>query len=155
MGAKTVVVVGAAGVTAALVAKSLGRNKREAGTAARHPAGWKSVTIMGDAGAFATDGYPEPLNRIATALEIRVEPAPGDKGFEVHARVRDHADGAGAIENEPSDHELRVALRDAKQLFETGEILRPTPRPHGRRPPTLTGKAVDAAEADAKGSGVL
>ena len=50
---------------------------------------------------------------------------------------------------------LRAALRDAKQVFETGEVLRGTPRPHGERPRTLLGGAVDAAEDDAKGEGVL
>lgn len=48
-----------------------------------------------------------------------------------------------------------MALRDAKQLFETGEILRATPRPHGHRPTTLFGAAVDKAEDEAKGEGVL
>jgi hypothetical protein len=50
---------------------------------------------------------------------------------------------------------LREALRDAKQIFETGEILHATPRPHGERPHTLLGHAVDEAEDKAKGEGVL
>lgn len=50
---------------------------------------------------------------------------------------------------------LREALRDAKQVFETGEILRATPRPHGERPRTLLGGVVDKAEDEAKGEGVL
>lgn len=144
--------VGVAGVAAGLVARTLVKKERESDGDADHPEGWKAVTILGDADDFSSGGYPEPLRRVAESLEIRVQPAPGDKGFEVHARVR--ADTGLAGEEDPG-RVLRTALRDAKQVFETGEILRATPRPHGARPPTLLGGAVDKAEDDAKGEGVL
>jgi hypothetical protein len=155
MGAKTTVVVGAAGVAAGLVARSLIRKKRASDGDGRHPQGWKSVTILGDSAAFEAGGYPEPLGRIAEVLELRVNPAPGERGFEVHARVRDGADVQAVIGADDPDRAVRVALRDAKQVFETGEVLRATPRPHGHRPQTLLGKAVDKAEDEAKGEGVL
>ncbi|MFJ6654095.1 hypothetical protein ACIQLJ_14990 [Microbacterium sp. NPDC091313] len=117
-----------------------------------HPEGWKAVTILGDADDFSRDGYPEPLSRLVDSLEIRIDPAPGDKGFEVHARVREGLELAA--DGDPS-RALREALRDAKQIFETGEILRATPRPHGDRPRTLLGSVVDEAEDEAKGEGVL
>jgi hypothetical protein len=98
--------------------------------------------------------YPEPLQRIADALDVRVEPAPGDKGFEVHARLREGVELPDVGDTDP-EQALRGALRDAKQVFETGEVLRATPRPHGDRPTTLFGAAVDKAEDDAKGGGVL
>ena len=153
MGAKTAVSVGAAAVAAGLVTQALVRKRAESGVGGRHPDGWKAVTILGDSADFAQGGYPAPLQRVAGALEIRMEAAPGDRGFEVHARVRDGAD-VSVLGDKP-DHALRAALRDAKQLFETGEILQPVPRPHGHRPPTLFGAAVDAAEREAKGGGVL
>jgi hypothetical protein len=145
--------VGVAGIAVGLVARSFVTKPRGSDGDAAHPEGWKAVTVLGDADAFERDGYPEPLGRLAAALEIRVEPAPGDKGFEVHARVRDGAD-LGVDGSDPN-RTLREALRDAKQVFETGEVLRATPRPHGDRPRTLLGHAVDEAEDDAKGGGAL
>lgn len=143
--------IGVAGV-AGLVARTLVKKERESEGDAAHPEGWKAVTVFGVAEEFTIDGYPEPLRRVAEHLEIRIDPAPGDKGFEVHARVREGAD-LGA-DGDPGKV-LRAALRDAKQLFETGEMLRTTPRPHGDRPPTILGRAVDEAEANAKEEGVL
>lgn len=155
MGVKTAVAVGAAGVAVGLVTRSLVRSKQDTDGDGRHPEGWKAVTVLGDAAAFTQDGYPEPLQRIANVLEIRLDPAPADKGFEVHARVRDGADTSSVLGDDDPEQALRAALRDAKQLFETGEILRATPRPHGHRPATLLGAAVDKAEDEAKGAGVL
>ncbi|KTR07228.1 hypothetical protein [Curtobacterium luteum] len=145
--------IGVAGVAAGLVARSLVKERRYSDGDAPHPQGWKAVTVLGDADDFRSGGrYPEPLERVAGSLEIRLEPAPGDKGFEVHARVREGADVPG--DDDPGKT-LRTALRDAKQVFETGEVLQATPRPHGERPTTLLGGAVDAAEDDARGEGVL
>jgi hypothetical protein len=145
--------LGAAGVAAGLVARSLVKKDRGSDGDAAHPEGWKAVTVLGDAEEFRSGGeYPEPLQRLAASLEIRIDPAPGDEGFEVHARIRQGADVDG--DGDPNAA-LRAALRDAKQVFETGEVLRATPRPHGKRPQTLLGGAVDEAEDDAKGEGVL
>lgn len=155
MGVKTVVAAGAAGIAAGLVARSLRREKSGGDGDGPHPEGWRAVTVRGDAAAFAASGYPAPLRRLEAVLEIRIEPAPGDKGFEVHARLRDGADTGAALEDEDPERALRQALRDAKQLFETGEVLRATPRPHGRRPSTLLGAVVDEAEDESKGEGVL
>ncbi|MDQ1122592.1 hypothetical protein [Microbacterium trichothecenolyticum] len=151
MGVKTAVTVGIAGVAAVgLVARTLVRERGDSVGDGRHPEGWKAVTILGDPEEFSAGGYPAPLERLRDALEVRIDPAPGDKGFEVHARVRDGAD----LPDDP-DQALRTALRDAKQLFETGEVLRATPRPHGHRSVSLRGAVVDKAEDDAKGEGVL
>ncbi|QWS32711.1 hypothetical protein [Curtobacterium aetherium] len=145
--------IGVAGVAAGLVARSLVKKERQSDGEGAHPEGWKAVTVLGEADEFHSGGgYPEPLQHLAGSLEIRVDPAPGDEGFEVHARIREGADVD--VDGDP-DAALRTALRDAKQLFETGEVLRATPRPHGDRPHTLLGSAVDAAEDDAKGEGVL
>lgn len=155
MGVKTAVSVAVAGVAAGLVARKLVREKQDSAGDGRHPEGWKAVTVLGDPESFGTGAYPAPLQRLADVLEIRTNPAPADKGFEVHARVRDDADLADVFGDEDPEQSLRAALRDAKQLVETGEILRGTPRPHGHRAATLLGAAVDEAEAEAKGGGVL
>lgn len=154
MADKAVVAVGlgVAGVAAGLVARSLVKQDRGSDGDAPHPQRWKAVTVLGDPEDFRSGGYPEPLQRLAGSLEIRIDPAPGDEGFEVHARIREGADVD--VDGDP-DAALRAALRDAKQVFETGEVLRATPRPHGRRPRTLLGGVVDEAEDDAKGEGVL
>ena len=156
MGVKTGVAVGAAGLAAVgLVARTLVRKNHDTDGDGTHPEGWKAVTVLGEAADFEAGGYPEPLRRIADALDIRLAPAPGDKGFEVHARVRDDADLTAVVGDENPAQALRTALRDAKQLFETGEVLQAKPRPHGHRPRTLLGTAVDKAEDKAKGEGVL
>ena len=155
MGVKTTVAVGAVGVAAGLVARSVVRAKRESEGDGRHPDGWKSVTILGDSSAISESAYPEPLQRLADMIEVRLATAPGDKGFEVHARVRDGANVREVVGDDDPDQALRAALRDAKQLIETGEVLRAKPRPHGKRPTTILGAVVDKAEDDAKGEGVL
>lgn len=156
MGAKTAVAAGVVGVAAAgLVARELVKKKREDDGDGRHPEGWKAVTILGEQSAFSQGGYPEPLERMREVLEVRLAAAPGDKGFEVHARLRPDADAKPVVGDADPEQALRAALRDAKQVFETGEVLRATPRPHGERPATLLGGAVDKAEDDAKGEGVL
>ncbi|MFE5410911.1 hypothetical protein [Microbacterium sp. NPDC056569] len=155
MGVKTAVAVGAVGVAAGLVARSLVRQRPASEGDGRHPEGWKSVTVLGESAAFTESGYPAPLQRLAELLELRIDTAPGDKGFEVHARIREDADAKALLGDDDPDQVLRVALRDAKQVFETGEVLLAKPRPHGHRPTTLLGSAVDKAEDEAKGEGVL
>ncbi|MCS5497787.1 hypothetical protein NY547_11115 [Cnuibacter physcomitrellae] len=148
------VAVGAAGIAVGVVARSLVKGRSESDGDGRHPEGWKAVTVLGDPAAFEQGGYDEPLQRLVEVLEVRVQLAPGDKGFEVHARVKDGADPAVFGDDDP-EQALRAALRDAKQIVETGEVLRPVPRPHGERPTTLFGAVVDKAEDEAKGEGVL
>jgi hypothetical protein len=52
-------------------------------------------------------------------LEVRLDPAPGGKGFEVHARLRDGADVKAVVGDEDPEQAPRAALRDAKLVFET------------------------------------
>jgi hypothetical protein len=55
-------------------------------------------------------------------VEVGTQPAPGDKGTELRARWRD---GADLSEVKEPVQELRVALREAKQLLEVGWVLEP------------------------------
>jgi hypothetical protein len=115
-------------------------------TAARR---WRAVTVLcspEQVGAGAD--LPAPLAALGDRLEVRITPAPGDRGTELAARYRDR----------PTDDDLRAlrsALRQAKQLIEVGEVLRVDPAPHGVRKHTPQGAALEGATARAGGEGVL
>jgi hypothetical protein len=115
-------------------------------TAARR---WRAVTVLCSPEQVGTGAdLPAPLATLGDRLEVRITPAPGDRGTELAARYRDR----------PSDDDLRAlrsALRQAKQLIEVGEVLRVDPAPHGVRKRTRQGAALEGATARAGGEGVL
>jgi hypothetical protein len=122
---------------------------------------WRTVTVNLPPGELQhSGGYPEPLAALGDLVELRVAPAPGGKGTELGARLRQQEPhGSKALagmgsEDDPR-HRVRVALRDAKALLETGEVLRSDPRPHGKRPATPLGVLVDEWEKKSKGEGIL
>jgi hypothetical protein len=107
------------------------------------------VTVLREPDDVGTpDAPPPPLTRFGDRIEVRVGAAPGDKGTELSARFREQP-GADEI------GELRSALREAKQLLETGEVLRVEPQPHGLRKPTPQGAAVEGMAQRAPEEGVL
>jgi hypothetical protein len=115
-------------------------------TAARR---WRAVTVLCSPEQVGTGAdLPGPLAALGDRVELRITPAPGDRGTELAARYRDR----------PSDDDLRAlrsALREAKQLMETGEVLRVEPQPHGHRKPTPQGAAVEGMAARASEEGTL
>jgi hypothetical protein len=115
-------------------------------TAARR---WRAVTVLCSPEQVGTGAdLPAPLAALGDRLDLRITPAPGDRGTELAARYRDR----------PSDDDLRAlrsALRETKQLIEVGEVLRVDPAPHGVRTPTPQGTALEGATARAGGEGVL
>src|SRR4051794_22305628 len=60
---------------------------------------------------------PSPLTDLAEAIDLKLRPAPGGRGTEIHARVV----VCGAV----SDADLRRALRSSRSLLEVGYVLRP------------------------------
>jgi hypothetical protein len=81
----------------------------------------------------------DPLHRLGDAVEVTLREGPGAWGTEVHARWRSGSrTGAGVA--------LERALREVRQLAETGEVLRNEPRPAGYRRRTPGGALVDWAE---------
>jgi hypothetical protein len=101
---------------------------------------------------------PGPLARLGDLVEVEVVAAPGNKGSELRARVRSPKAGESAVGRligQDSRQQVRSALREAKQLIETGEVLRVDPVPHGKRTPTPTGWLVELATKRAPGAGVL
>ena len=110
---------------------------------------WRAVTVLVSPDRVGTaDALPPPLADFRDRIEIRVTPAPGDKGTELAARFRGQA-------TDEEIGELRSALRRAKQLLEVGEVLRVDPVPHGKREPTPQGELLEKAAAEAPEGGVL
>jgi hypothetical protein len=116
----------------------------DARTAARR---WRAVTVLTDADGLRTT-TPAPLAAFGQRLELRITPAPAGKGTELAARFR------GPVTEDDID-DLRAALRESKQLIEVGEVLRVDPAPHGHRPPTPQGEALEGATRRAPKEGVL
>jgi uncharacterized protein (DUF1778 family) len=110
---------------------------------------WRTVTILcSPEQVGAGDALPAPLATYRDRIEIRVTPAPGDKGTELAARFRGKT-------TQDDIGELRSALRRAKQLIEVGEVLRVDPQPHGERKDTPQGALLEKAAAEAPKGGVL
>jgi hypothetical protein len=147
------VTAGLAGLGGAVGAR---RRHRRAGTGDPH---WQVVTIYRDAGDIAPGGrYPEPLAALGGSVEIKMQPAPGDRGTELFARSRTAAGPPGLLDrirgNEPAQ-DVRAALRKSKELVEAGEVLSVDGQPEGRRPATLPGAVMDFLRSRSDRAGVL
>ncbi|WP_432971449.1 hypothetical protein [Dactylosporangium sp. CA-233914] len=116
-----------AGVLAGAVIAARRRGRPE-------PDRWHSVTIYSSPERLAS--MPPPLDELGFPVEIRIRPAPGDRGTELAARI---ADGSGG----DRVRQLRTALREARSLAEVGEVLRPD-APSATQP-TLTGAPLEYA----------
>jgi hypothetical protein len=115
-------------------------------TSPRRPVERRWLTVTVHVGPEEV-GAPEPLARLGDAVELVVRPAPGDKGTELLARPRatePTAEQVGAV---------RAALRDAKSVLETGEVLLPDAHPSTH--PGPAGKLLAKANAHAKEVGRL
>jgi hypothetical protein len=108
---------------------------------------WRVVTVLRDP-ADVSASLPAPLAALGDRVEVRVTPAPGDRGTELAARYR-------GTPGEEEIGDLRAALREAKALLEVGEVLRVDPQPHGHRAATPQGAALEGAAAAAPREGVL
>ena len=129
------------------------------GTARVAPDRWHTVTVNRPAEVVAPDGQlPEPLAGLGDAVEVQVRPAPGGRGTELAARPRTSAPSglrgvvARAAGSDPRQA-VRTALRQAKQLAETGEVLEPDKPPTTRR--TLRNLPLELATRRARGEGRL
>jgi hypothetical protein len=130
-------VAGAMGVAAGAAAAVRRRAVSRGMPSSEHredPSRWLVVTVntmKDDAQPFEP---PEPLRAWGDSIDVRTSLAPGGRGTELAVRLRDP--DAGALPNDfPDDlaqqldgttpvQKLRSALRRAKQLIETGEVLR-------------------------------
>ncbi len=109
---------------------------------------WLAVTVNCPPERFPPEGeLPGPVAKLSDIAEVRVRPAPGGRGTELAMRLfqQPPVGTAGAVARLSGDdprQRVRVALRDAKSLIETGEVLKPDdPTDH----PTPGGKLFDLA----------
>ncbi|MGW4296558.1 hypothetical protein ACWEH1_26465 [Micromonospora chersina] len=93
------------------------------------PGRWQVVTMAGRPEDVLPPGrWPEPLRRLDGAVELSARPAPGGRGTELAIRPLGGEPtlpglAAHLVGDDPGRF-LRQALREAKQLMETGEVLR-------------------------------
>ncbi|MGA5895220.1 hypothetical protein [Streptomyces venetus] len=148
-----VVPVAAAGVAAAR------RSRASSGTEERAGDRWLTVTINRPPADVGSEGKPPPpLDDLAERIDVRIRPAPGDRGTELAARFKEPVPAASTslparLAGQDRRQELRRALRDAKSLLEAGEVLRPDAPPTTR--PTPGGRLVEVFTRRSGGEGVL
>jgi hypothetical protein len=119
--------------------------------------GWLAVTVFREPSDVDTAQLPAPLAELGDRIEVRVRPAPGDKGTELAARLRNRPSSGTALSRlhgSDPQAELRSALRRAKQLIEVGEVLAVDPAPHGKRTATPGGVLLEAWTKVAPKAGV-
>ncbi|MET8260657.1 hypothetical protein [Micromonospora sp. NPDC005205] len=90
---------------------------------------WEVVTVDRPPEQVLPEGrWPEPLRRLDGAVEVRVRPAPGDRGTELAARalagVTPPTGLAAHVVGDDPGLLVRRTLRQIKQRVETGEVLR-------------------------------
>lgn len=153
---------GAAGVAAVATAAAavvVGQRHRRrpdegAGSPQESRARWQAVTVLADPEHVCADGHKPPfLADLGDHVEVEMQPAAGDKGTELRARLRDPAPSKDDADEAAKT--IRVALRRTKQVIEAGEVLRVDPTPHGQRKATPTGALVDEATDRADEEGLL
>src|SRR4051812_15713510 len=104
---------------------------------------WLAVTVNMAPDRITPDALPEPLAGLGDRVEVRISPAPGDRGTELAARPR------GGLPPQP----VRLALRQAKSLLETGEVVRPSEP--GSAHPGPAGRVLAAVAQRSAGEGRL
>jgi hypothetical protein len=118
---KTILGVAAVGAVAG-VAAARRRARHRDGVSAGSPDRWHSVTVHCEPEQLGP--LPPPLDSLGFEVEVRIRPAPADRGTELAARIAPPAQaGRGTV------GELRAALRKARALAEIGEIPLPDSPP--------------------------
>jgi hypothetical protein len=119
---------------------------------------WLSVTVNRGPGDIDPGKLPGPLGEPGQRIETRIRPAPGDRGTELAVRLVEPAPRAAhtlaaRLTGQDPRQELRRALREAKALLETGEVMLPDAPPTVHDTPG--GKLVGLLTRRAGGEGVL
>ena len=111
----------------------------------REPRAERRAARRESAGAFA---------ELGDAIEVQVRPAPGDKGAELAARLRDPSrvgerGPTAKLQGDEPLQKLRTALRQTKAILEVGEV--PQTDAPGTTHPGPGGRLVTAADRVAQG----
>ncbi|MEU9579542.1 hypothetical protein [Streptomyces chilikensis] len=120
---------------------------------------WLTVTVNRPPEEVRPGGeLPPPLHRHADRIDVEVRPAPGDRGAELAVRLKEPPSALatslpGRLGGQDPRQELRVALREAKSLLETGEVMQPDAPPTTRDTPG--GKVIGLLGRRSGGEGVL
>ena len=123
-GITAVAVGGAAGVV-------VGRRVLRHGPAAAGDDGrdrWHSVTV--NCSPERLGPTPPPLDELGFPVEIRIRPAPGDRGTELAVRMAGPPPAGagkllGKLLHDDPVRAIQRALREARSLAEVGEVLLP------------------------------
>jgi hypothetical protein len=115
-------VLGASALAVA-AARLLRVPRRRRGADADVPARWEVVTVDRPPEQVLPDGrWPDPLRGLDGAVEVRVRPAPGDRGTELAARPlvgRQRAGGLAAhVFGDDPGRQVRWTLDQVKQRVE-------------------------------------
>jgi hypothetical protein len=100
---------------------------------------WHAVTVYRSPDQVVSGGQlPPPLAALGDKIEVQVRPAPGNRGTEIHGRVRAPvptgvAEAIARVAGTDPRQPLRAALRETKMLLETGEVLQADRPPTARR----------------------
>jgi hypothetical protein len=154
-----VAVAGAAGGLA--VGRALRARRGSSGpTGGPQPGGrWHVLTVNLPQEQVAPGGrLPDPLSELGDAVEVRLRPAPGDRGTEIAVRLRaGEPSGVGAtvsrLRGDDPRWAVRRALRESRSLLETGEVLRPSQPPTTER--TLLSRPLEYATKHGREEGLL
>lgn len=117
------------------------------------------VTINCPPERLSSGRLPEPIARLGEAVEVMIRPAPGHRGTELGARLREPpargriAKAASRMAGGDPRRLVQAALREAKSLIETGEVLQPPMPPTTRR--RRAGRLSELATQRAGGEGGL
>lgn len=117
------------------------------------------VTVNRPPDEVAPQGeFPDQLTALGDQVQLHVRPAPGGKGTELAARVlaQQPAGFRGAarrVAGKDPRQEVRRALREAKSVLETGEVLEA--QRTGTTERTLLGLPIDLATRRSAGEGQL
>ncbi|MFC4022145.1 hypothetical protein ACFOW4_30005 [Micromonospora sp. GCM10011542] len=90
------------------------------------PAGWEVVTVDRPPEQVLPNGrWPDPLRRLDGAVEVRVRPAPDDRGTELAARPLVGAQRPGGLAahlfGDDPGLQVRWTLGQVKQRVESGD----------------------------------
>ncbi|GAA4465706.1 hypothetical protein [Phytohabitans houttuyneae] len=119
---------------------------------------WHVLTVYKPVDEVRAAALPEPLAVLGDAVEVELRAAPGERGTEIAVRLRGgEPAGLSAIAARVTDrdprHAVRRALREARCLIETGEVLEPDSRPSNRR--TILNRPLAYATSHGREEGLL